>query len=1002
MTDLRASNLPTTISSYTTGATAQTGGFVQADNSSAPPSNSVFESGGGLASSPNVPKPGTSINPQTGKPHTAGLTRAQLEAQKAGEAAFQGGQTFAGPGLVSSATTSKPGPAVNVAHDPVPDVDPTDATQAGALSTKELEAFKNKGTDLLDPAPQTEQVRRGSISNVAKESKMRRPSDVSGREQAARQLAGLVPDTMETASAGSSTPGQELPGGWGAIKPTPLPGSGPHAPTSLYEDVTEGLGKMGQAAFSVIPSPIKDAFHGPGSPKGRRSSATGLIDHAKAQASKVAEGLQETIQNTQRRASANFGPDGTIRKQVMHFVDEAFQSTKDASSAEFGFIHSGPHGRVAAVPRVSHPTEELVGAQPGEHSDGVGALPGTVNEAGVAILPDERSGTHFSLPSHELIGALNREHSSGVGALPGTVHETGVAILPEEEKVGHVRIHPDHAAGVGPRTSLPSDEYIGALPREHSSGVGALPGTVHETGVAILPEEEKVGHVRIHPDHAAGVGPRTSLPSDEYIGALPREHSSGAGALPGTVNEAGVAILPDERSGTHFSLPSHELIGALPREHSSGVGALPGTMNETGVAVLPDEKNLNASAPSATTTGSATPANNSHSLAPPLPATTLGLGAAHGATKLGPDDTLTAPGSTTTTTLSSAATSISPEQKHFASETTHAHERASSAASMTAIAHGREGKPLDRESSAKESKIAPSPLAESTVPEDKSVANSKETAAGAGAGAAAATTAVGVAAIGQKSTALGTSSKHTTSLTPGKEEEGVGHPSTHNTAGTSREPGTYPKPDNVTSTKAPATTGVAGSKIGQHGVKGPSEPVDGTGTAGEADALISHDNSAEHSNAPKPVKDKISDPHDKTYPSDREVADVPDNKTSADDNTKTTNSSAPGVEPTAEKLKTERPTTPTKRTEIGSTNTAEGNTEAVDNKHTATTAGTGVAATGGAGTTETGASSTTAPTHRSQASTDNPVSPTTSTGSGTSPKKKTGFMKKLKNKLAQI
>lgn len=44
---------------------------------------------------------------------------------------------------------------------------------------------------------------------------MRRPSDVSGRQQAARQLAGLVPDTIETASAGSSTPGQELPGGWG-------------------------------------------------------------------------------------------------------------------------------------------------------------------------------------------------------------------------------------------------------------------------------------------------------------------------------------------------------------------------------------------------------------------------------------------------------------------------------------------------------------------------------------------------------------------------------------------------------------------------------------------------------------------------------------------------------------------------------------------------------------------------------------------------------------------
>lgn len=44
------------------------------------------------------------------------------------------------------------------------------------------------------------------------------------------------------------------------------------------------------------------------------------------------------------------------------------------------------------------------------------------------------------------------------------------------------------------------------------------------------------------------VAPRTSLPSDEFTGALPGEHSSGVGALPGTVNEAGVAILPDEKS----------------------------------------------------------------------------------------------------------------------------------------------------------------------------------------------------------------------------------------------------------------------------------------------------------------------------------------------------------------------------------------------------------------------------------------------------------------------
>jgi hypothetical protein len=38
-----------------------------------------------LASSPNVPAPGTSINPATGLPHTAGLTRQELAAMKAQE-----------------------------------------------------------------------------------------------------------------------------------------------------------------------------------------------------------------------------------------------------------------------------------------------------------------------------------------------------------------------------------------------------------------------------------------------------------------------------------------------------------------------------------------------------------------------------------------------------------------------------------------------------------------------------------------------------------------------------------------------------------------------------------------------------------------------------------------------------------------------------------------------------------------------------------------------------
>lgn len=168
------------------GATAQTGGFAQAGTgstpaassslSSSPPKAGTFSSltnqlnsfgfapgpdpasagnavpsgfvppsealgsgfGGGLASSPNVPRPGASIDPATGKPHTAGLTREELEARRA----------------------AAQGP--------------------------------------LDTAP-------SSLDG-------RRLSEMSGKEQAARQLTSGLDGASD---GGLITPGKELPGGWG-------------------------------------------------------------------------------------------------------------------------------------------------------------------------------------------------------------------------------------------------------------------------------------------------------------------------------------------------------------------------------------------------------------------------------------------------------------------------------------------------------------------------------------------------------------------------------------------------------------------------------------------------------------------------------------------------------------------------------------------------------------------------------------------------------------------
>jgi len=98
--------------------------------------------------------------------------------------------------------------------------------------------------------------------------------------------------------------------------------------------------------------------------------------------------------------------------------------------------------------QASMPSSEKTGAAPGEHVDGVGALPGNASEEGVARLPAERT----SMPSQEYEGAYPGEKTGGgVGALPGKYNESGVALLPDEraaegkadvESSAHAATHP--------------------------------------------------------------------------------------------------------------------------------------------------------------------------------------------------------------------------------------------------------------------------------------------------------------------------------------------------------------------------------------------------------------------------------------------------------------------------------------------------------------------------------------------------------------------------------
>lgn len=103
------------------------------------------------------------------------------------------------------------------------------------------------------------------------------------------------------------------------------------------------------------------------------------------------------------------------------------------------------------MPRVSHPTDEFVGAQPGEHSDGVGALPGTANETGVAVLPEEKKVDAAKAASSETNQGVRPGEAVGVGALAdvpvGAVAASQAGPSSTLPQAKHTTTHADHVAG---------------------------------------------------------------------------------------------------------------------------------------------------------------------------------------------------------------------------------------------------------------------------------------------------------------------------------------------------------------------------------------------------------------------------------------------------------------------------------------------------------------------------------------------------------------------------
>jgi len=232
----------------------------------------------------------------------------------------------------------------------------------------------------------------------------------------------------------------------------------------------------------------------------------------------------------------------------------------------------------------------------------VGTLLGGSNGNSTATDNEVRASEHdiyhkTSLPSQELRGALPREHVGGVGSLPGASVEKSVALLPDEQPEWSEW---DTFAGRNtPGYQTPSNvkgnaTSLSQTVTQKATGLGIAAGIIKAdappkqttedvdkgypetlTSGDISGAKQAVGNIKPVAFDIKQAPHDVSMPSTETKGQQPGEHTDGAGSLPGTKDEQGVAVLPEERETktTETVRPEHrEEPSDLPGETSKSTG----------------------------------------------------------------------------------------------------------------------------------------------------------------------------------------------------------------------------------------------------------------------------------------------------------------------------------------------------------------------------------------------------------------------------------------------
>jgi hypothetical protein len=214
----------------------------------------------------------------------------------------------------------------------------------------------------------------------------------------------------------------------------------------------------------------------------------------------------------------------------------------------------------AAAPHdtMSLPTSETEGIRAGESTGGVGALPGSVNETGVAVLPEEaalgasHTGTATST-SAPTTGETHDHHRSTEAAVLGTAAAaTGVAAESHHEH-NHEHHHEHHHDQQRSEASAPAPVAFGSgnTPAPYAEPSGNLERSTRDNVQANEPEHHHRGAEAAALGTAAAVAGEERHRHHETSEAAPTRHEYSDAPVGASTGDYSTPSKPHDREDHH-------------------------------------------------------------------------------------------------------------------------------------------------------------------------------------------------------------------------------------------------------------------------------------------------------------------------------------------------------------------------------------------------------------------------------------------------------------------